>query len=84
MAQVLGRSLAEELETPAAEIGASATLVLGGKPTILLYDVVPGSALLSTQMMDDAVFRPVLARAVERTDGRCDCGPEGSCSSCLR
>jgi hypothetical protein len=57
--------------------GANVAAFFAGK-------TVPGGALLSTQMMDDAVFRPVLARAVECTDGRCGCGPEGSCSSCLR
>jgi hypothetical protein len=53
----------------------------GGRPGIVLFDVVPGGAGHAMQIaarLDD-VFTAALART-----GGCDCGPETACYGCLR
>ncbi|MDT4995306.1 MAG: hypothetical protein QOH97_5198, partial [Actinoplanes sp.] len=53
----------------------------GGRPGIVLFDVVPGGAGHAMQIATrlDRVFTAALKRA-----GGCDCGPETACYGCLR
>jgi ATP-dependent helicase YprA (DUF1998 family) len=53
----------------------------GGRPGIVLFDVVPGGAGHAMQIAEhlDDVVTAALKRA-----GGCDCGPETACYGCLR
>lgn len=75
-------SAAEQLVIPEAELGGTAYQLPGGHIALLLFDDVPGGAgrvqSLSRQI------EPLFISARARVDGRCGCGEETSCYSCLR
>ncbi|MCS7246592.1 MAG: DEAD/DEAH box helicase [Thermomicrobium sp.] len=71
------------LDVPPTEVGGSP--VYGRTvPAVVLFDDVPGGGGVVARLGEPSVLRKVLESAYERVDGRCGCGPDGSCYACLR
>jgi hypothetical protein len=54
------------------------------RPTLVLFDNVPGGAGLVAQLSKDSTLLRCLTEARDRVDGRCGCSEELSCYGCLR
>ncbi|MCX2728187.1 DEAD/DEAH box helicase [Thermomicrobium sp. 4228-Ro] len=80
---VLVAGLSRALEVPVAELGG-VPVFASGYPSVVLFDDVPAGGGLVARLKEKTVLEQVLRYAYEQVDGRCGCGPHGSCYSCLR
>ncbi len=80
---VLVAGLSRALEVPVAELGG-VPIFTSGYPSVVLFDDVPAGGGLVARLQEKPILEQVLQYAYEQVDGRCGCGPEGSCYSCLR
>lgn len=71
------------LEVPVTELGGSPVYA---EPhlSVVLFDNVPAGGGIVAQLNEASVLRDVLRQAYVQVSGRCGCGPDGSCYSCLR
>jgi len=85
LAYAVVEGAAEILEVPSADLSTTVTYGKTGTiPPIILYDNVPGGAGLVARLEGKETLRVCFEAALDRVDGSCGCGENGSCYGCLR